>query len=1050
MRRFHYTVCLILLTQHLIAEPPSATISGEITDAQGALVPAATITVISERTGTERSTTSNDSGAYRLTVPPGEYRVRASLKGFEATKSERLTVFVGTAARLDLKLQVSGQSFNVEVGAVTGLVQTESAHASTVVEERSVRELPLNGRQLQNLALLAPGVTAGWNWSTAANRYGKARENTEGAFSANGVRSRSNNFVLDGNPMNVRQYSVMNFQPSNEAVQEFALQAGPLPAEYGRTMGATVNIITRSGSRDWHGSLYEFFRNDRLDANNTFNVRSGLARGKVRQNQFGGSLGGPIWTGGLARDRHFFFIATELLRNIEASESRLTSVPTAEERSGSIRYVDANGAPQTLNLASRITPISRRLAALYPEPNASTGGALNYNAPLAIALNDSQWHIKTDHTLTERDQVTFRGSWNLNDQQYIINRFGGPFIPGFSLPNPERTLNGTIAWSHTFAPALLNEARFGANRYTNDLANGDQSSAASIGLPNLNSANGIPTITFAAGGLEMLGGQPWFNREQNETTWLLSDTISWLQGRHAVRFGGEFSRYLYNTRGANNQRGTITFDGSRNGLIPRTAANQRANALADLLLGLPQQASITVGAFGRGYRQSAYAFFAQDTWRATQKLTFTYGLRYEYGSPWTEVNDKLANFLPGSGILMADSPAWTGLYRPDRNNFAPRIGLAWDLGGEGRTVIRTGFGVLYETLLQASIVQPIENNPPFSAAAITFAPAPFPSSDSPATTLTDLRASAQPSRSLSAIPQDLRNPFTMQWSFDVQQALGRDWLVETGYRGTRGLRLPFNFDFNQVPIERGATTRPHPEFNAITLYANAAQSTYHALQLKLVRRYASGFTWMAAYTWSKSIDNATDFGSGDASERVLNSYDWSRQRGPSSFDVPHRFTSAFTYDIPAPWRSVRWLLGGWQTNGIVTLQSGQPFTPHTTTFDPIRGESYNRLLVIGDPKQNVPSGLAYNPAAFAIPPAGVLGNSGRNIVRGDGFHSFDLSLFRNIAVTERARLQLRVETINLFNTVNLQGPVVNQASTPGAFVSAAPPRQIQLGARISF
>ncbi|HYZ83851.1 MAG TPA: TonB-dependent receptor [Bryobacteraceae bacterium] len=1027
--------CLVSL-----AEPPTGVISGTVTDAQQAVIAGAEVSIRNANTNAEQRTTTNDAGLYRVLVSPGEYRVEVAAKGFRSAKSVPLVVTVGSSVRFDVELGLTGEQVTLEVAA--RLAQTDTSFASTVVSQQAIQELPLNGRQLQNLALLAPGVTAGWNLSTAANRYGKARENTEGAFAVNGIRSRSNNFVLDGMPMNVRQYSVINFEPSNEAVQEFALQTGALPAEYGRTMGATVNIVTRSGSTEWRASLYEFFRNDRLDSNNTFNTRAGLPRGKVRQNQFGGTLGGPIWG-----KKHFVFAGTEILRNIEASESRLTSVPTADERRGLLSYVDEAGVSRVLDLSGRITPLSRRLVELYPAPN--TSGTLNYNAPLTIALNDWQWHLRTDHILTERDTVTVRVSRNLNDQEYVINRFGGPFIPGFSLPNPERTTNGTIGYVHTFSAAILNEARVGINRYANDLANGDQRSAVEIGLPNGNNANGIPSITFSAGGLEMLGGQSWFNREQNETTWFASDSLNVLQGRHNYKFGGEVSRYSFNTRGASNQRGTVTFDGSKNDVLPKSAANARVNALADLLLGLPQQASIVIGDFGRGYRQWAWALFAQDTWRASPRLTLNYGLRYEYGSPWTETHHKLSNFVPGAGLIDANSRQWDGLYRPDRNNFAPRLGVSYDVSGSGRTVLRGGFGVLYETLLQASTVQPVENNAPFSAAAVTFTPTPFSRTDAPSTTLLDLRSSAQPSRSLSAVATDLRNPYTVQWSFDVQHVFGDAWVVEIGYRGTRGLRLPLNYDFNQVPIEFGATSRPYPAFNAITLFDNAAQSTYHGLQTKLERRFRAGLGLLAAYTWSKSIDNASDFSSGDASETVLNSYDWRRQRGPSSFDVPHRFTAAFSYDLPKS-RYAGWLLNGWQTNGIVTVQSGQPFTPFSSVFDPVRGESYNRLVVVGDPRRNVPSGLAYNPAAFALPGVGVFGNSGRNVVRGDRFRTVDFSLFRNIRVTERMRLQVRGEAINLFNTVNYQGPVVNQATTPGAFVAAAAPRQVQLGAKFSF
>ena len=385
-------------------------------------------------------------------------------------------------------------------------------------------------------------------------------------------------------------------------------------------------------------------------------------------------------------------------------------------------------------------------------------------------------------------------------------------------------------------------------------------------------------------------------------------------------------------------------------------------------------------------------------------------------------------------------------------------------------MLRGGFAILYETLLQASTVQQIENNPPFSASAITNAPLPFPTDNSPALTLLDLRGSAQPSNSIAAIPANLRTPYSMQWSFGVQQALGENWLVEVGYRATRGVHLPFDYNIDQAPLDAftpgqrqeiaNAITaplgtapvidalRPYPGFHSIDFFDNAANSIYGSLQTKLERRFRSGLNLLAAYTWSKSIDDATDFASSDASEQVLDSRNRHLQRALSSFDVPHRFTAAFNYQLPAPGRV--WLLRGWQINGNITLQSGQPFTPYNSQFDPYRNESYNRLNVIGNPFSDVPLGYAYNPAAFALPPIGTFGNSGRNVIRGDKFRTVDLSLFRTLILREFLRLQLRLEAQNSLNQVNYQGPVTDQSTTPGLFVATAAPRTLQLGAKLYF
>lgn len=1050
------------------AQTAGAALTGRVADAQGQAMRDVKVEALRVEAGTGFSAVTNENGAYRIaSLPVGRYVVRFALPGFQSVEVQDVELHVGQERQLDARLEVAGQRETLTVTAPSSALDTQASASSRTVLAEEVQNLPLNGRQLQNLALLAPGIAAGWNWSTAANRYGKARENLEGAFNVNGARARSNNFTLDGITLNLRQYGVINFEPSVEAVQEFRLVMGTPAAEYGSTMGSAVTLVTRSGGERYRGSLYEFFRNDWLDANNPFNKAAGLPRGKLRQNQFGGSLGGPIHG-----KSHFFFVNTELLRIMEGVETRLTSVPTAEEGRGLLAIQDAVG-PRTLDLSSRINPTSRNLLSLFPAPNNGGAAALNYSSSLLIRLNDYQTHARTDHYLSAKDLVTVRFSWNLNDQEYVINRFGGPFIPGFSLPNPEKTVNAGVGYTRTIGASMVNELRVGVNRYRNPLANGDPRSAEEFGLPNGSVANGIPSIEFRGGTLESLGGLAWFNRDQNETTYQVSDSLSVLVGGHSLKLGGTLLRQHMNTRGAYNQRGTVRFDGTRNTLVPRLAGNERAALLADFLLGLPSEASITVGQFGRGFRQWNGSGFVQDSWRATARLTLNLGLRFDYTAPWTEVNGKLSNVVAGRGLVTAGEAAFPGLYAGDRNNLAPRLGFAYDLGGRGRTVVRGGFGILYETLLQANSVELVENNAPFSSSAITRLPVPFAASG-PSRTLLDLAALAAPSRSLGAVGS-FRNPYTMQFSLGIQHRLASNWMLEIGYAGARGVRLPVYRNGNQVPLEsltaaqRGLigaaasagqdTTallqplRPYPQFDNITLSENIASSVYHSGQVRLTRRFHSGLLLDASYTFAKSIDNASDFNSGDASEQVLNAYDLRRQRAVSSFDVPHRFTASVQYAVPVPGSlsgMARTALSGWTLNGLITLQSGQPFTPYLPLFDPFRNEAFNRPDVVGDPNAGVPEGMAFNPAAFAAPARGTFGNAGRNIVRGDGYQSFDLSVFRTFRLGDRLSLQLRGEWMNAFNTVNYQGPVTDLTATPGAFIAAAPPRVAQLGLKLQF
>ena len=357
-----FTLVWLACSLGVLGDVPDASISGTVADSSRGVIAGAAVRVANVDTGVVRSTTTNSAGVYQVPgLQAGAYEVEVSRPQFNPVRRQDIQLRVGEEIRIDVTLAPGDNREAIVITESAPLLETGTSRAATVINQSAIQELPSDGRQLQNLALLAPGVDAGWNVSTAANRYGKARENTEGAFSVDGARSRSNDFLVDGMPMNVRQYNVINFEPSNEAVQEFSVIAAIPSAEYGRTMGGKVSIVTRAGSNAFHGSAYEFFRNDVLNANDTLSKRAGLERGKVRHNQFGGSLGGPIW-----KQKHFFFVNSELLRNLEGSQTRTSFVPTAAQKTGVISYVDASGASRILDLSNRITPLSAKLLKLYP------------------------------------------------------------------------------------------------------------------------------------------------------------------------------------------------------------------------------------------------------------------------------------------------------------------------------------------------------------------------------------------------------------------------------------------------------------------------------------------------------------------------------------------------------------------------------------------------------------------------------------------------------------------------------------------------------------
>ena len=464
--------------------------------------------------------------------------------------------------------------------------------------------------------------------------------------------------------------------------------------------------------------------------------------------------------------------------------------------------------------------------------------------------------------------------------------------------------------------------------------------------------------------------------------------------------------------------------------------------LADLLLGLPYQASITVGQFGRGYRQWAEALFAQDSWRATRKLTLNLGVRYEYSAPWTEVNHKLSNFVPGRGLLVEGQPGWDGLYAPDRNNFGPRAGFAYDVNGSGTTIVRGGFAMLYETLLQANSVQLIENNPPFSAAAFTRSPTPFSQTTAPSTTLLDLRALAQPSNSLGAIGS-FRNPYTMQFAFSVQHLFGQHWLGEVAYVATRGVKLPMYRNINQVPIEQSVNApRPYP-----CLRHHHPKRQHRIIHLS--QRPVETAAPVQFRSESDLVVHLLQIHRRCERLRLLGSF----RNGPR---LVRPFAPAWTFELrhyTPLHRVVRLPSAGYsRLDGERHRHAAVGTAVHALSqhLRPVSKRKLQPSECDRRSERNVPAGYAFNPSAFQAPAAGTFGNAGRNIVRGGGFQSFDLSVFKTFTIAERFRLQLRAESVNALNRVNYQGPVTNLGSTPGVFVASAPPRIVQLGAKFSF
>ncbi len=1084
MRAFVFCMLVALCAVNVPAQESRATLSGTITDPAGAVVAGASVVLTARATGVQTSSVSDGEGQFRFPVlPVGDYTLAVQAVNFAAIEGRELSLRVGEERRVDVSLTLEsvGEIVTVNAPITDSLTQT----LSTVIPNERVVNLPLNGRQLQELALTAPGVSAAGGFrSNAFNQFGLATstDGNAGAFSVNGAPSRANGFFLDGVDINVPEQGVIAFPPLVEATQEFQLQTSVFNAEYGRFSGSIVNIVTKSGTNDFHGSVYEFFRNDALDANDFFNNANNLPRTVLKQNQFGATFGGPI-----RRNKHFIFGNYEGNRVRQGTGPFASNVPTADQRAGRLSFRNADGSPGILDISNRIAPITRQiLDGFIPLPNAQQSGA-NYIANGIERMDEDAFTIRTDSYLTGKDVVSVRYLFDFQNQVYPFDIFFvSASLPAFPFPNPERRQSLAVSYTKTFSPNVINEFRFGLNRQLNPIPSGTTIDPASIGLPNGAPQNefgrGLPIIRVT--GFGGTGGQPLTDNLGASTTartlFQYIDNLSVTRGRHNSRFGGEARRAQVNSSAYRTLRGSLNFNGSRNGVINTSVrGNAPVAALADFLLGLPAQATISSANPSRGFRTSAVSLYAQDEWQVNNRLTLNLGLRYEIDTPLTEVNGLLSNLIPGVGNFIVGSDELPRLHRLDKNNFAPRVGFAYRATEDGRNVVRGGFGVFYDSGVFQDRFSTARTNAPFAITAIDNAPAPFPIDNAPAITFTRLIGAGQ-ATSAASIDVNYRTPYALQYNINVQREISRNLLAEVAYVGRRGLNASRPVNINQVvaanstaAVELGLPVGSRP-FNSMNTPAAArfsndiiqqqynGQSVYHSLQARLERRFSGGSSFLASYTFGKSIDDVSGIGSG-ADDRAQDSYNLRAQRAISNFDIKHRFVLSLVFRVPFG-RGRRFfsnngflttLLSNFQTDSITTVQSGQPFTVTVGSFDPVTSISNRRPNLVGDPSANVPQGFAFNPAAFAIPAPGVLGNVGRNTLRGDSYYNTDFGILRRFRVAplgEAGNIQLRAEFFNLYNHPNFNFPVSTLSSSAfGRYVSnATSPRVIQFAVKVGF
>ena len=1039
----------LLLPALIAAQTYRASLRGNVYDSNGNGIPSASISLRNTYTGETRETTSGEAGEYAISsVPAGLYVLTVESTGF-ARRVQNLELLVNDERRQDVTLVIAmGHSYYVDTEA---LLKKENASLGAVIENRQVTGLPLDGRNFFELSLLVPGAVP-----PAQGSAGSVRGDF--SFSVNGAREDANNFLLDGVYNVDPKLNTFGVRPSVDAIREFEMLTSTYDASFGRNPGAQVNVILNSGSNDFHGSLFEFHRNAALDARNFFAPAS-EPKPKYLRNQFGGSLGGPI-----KRDRTFFFADYEGTRSREGI-TRITNVPTALERAGnfsqSLFGVPTNpftGLPFDNGIIPDffISPVGRAIAALYPLPNRNVPFQ-NFVSSPTLRDDNNSFDVRVDHNLSSRTQLAFRYSFG---DRKLFEPFTGPtfaLVPGFGDSVNRRSQNGMAALTLLLTPNLVNESRVAFSRVAASVQQEASVLNSQVGLPNISPRDrdlGLSFITIT--GFSPLGDEG--NNPQNSVTnvYQFLNNSSYVHGNHLLKFGVDLRFAQQNAFRDVEARGRLQF--SPFGQIT-------GNGLGDLLLGFPFLTSVARVDNPQQIRTESYNFFINDSYRLTPQLTLNAGLRYEYNSPPVDAEDRAnvydvetrslarvgTNGVPRSG------------FEADRNNFAPRIGFAWSIAE--LTVVRGGYGIYYDQSPLAP-AEALYFNSPFFDNNIFFSLPGLP------LTLNDPFPSFFPfplPDSALAIQRDLRTGYMQHWNFNVERQLGSNNVLEVAYVGSKGTKLLTARDINQpqpsvLPPGLPVVPRPDPRFDDINLLESRANSTYNALQARFQRRLTFGLSALASYTWSKSIDDASNFFSSAGDPNFpQNSYNVAAERGRSNFDVSHRLSVSYSYDLPfrksGDGLSAK-LINGWETLGIVTLQSGRPFTvallseiDNSGTGRSILGFGANdRPNLTGDPELSNPStGQWFNTAAFSFPAPGTFGNAGRNILEGPGFQNFNASLVKNTSFTETVKLQFRMEAFNLFNHPNFSLPD-NFLGSPtfGRITSARDPRHIQFGLKLLF
>jgi hypothetical protein len=1085
----------------------SASVRGTVLDESGGTVSGAKVTAINTDTGLRRGAVTNSQGAYVLVeLPVGHYRVEAEAQGFKKYIQEGISLDVNQQATVAVHLAVGTATQEIQVTSDAPIIESTSTNLGQTVGEREILNLPLNGRDFTQLGLLQTGVvplTPGLLEAGGPARAGQA-------YAVNGQRPESNNFLIDGADNFDTVDGGLVMEPPIDAIAEFRILTHTANAEFGHSTGSTTNIITRSGTNEYHGTAWDFFRNNAMDAKSFF----ADSVEPLHRNQFGGVFGGPI-----KKEKTFFFLYYEGVRDTQG-ETTLATVPSNAERTGNFAdqcplnngtfnsqglcidntsgqvsqngqlFNEFSGQPIPYNLLPFINPISQTLLSYYPLAN---DGPFTYVGTQSQTSNTDQFGVRVDHYLTNRDTLNFRYSFGQSNEIDPLPP-GGANVPGFPVAINQRDQNFVAQETHTFSPTVVGilRASYLRNKFLlgNNINHTDPSSLGFQYEPSLEEAIGPPFIQV--GGYASIGDPITGPRNTYQNTYDFSGALTWIKGRHQYKFGGGYQYDQINVLQGIATNGFFVFSN-----FPVN------NSFASFMFGQPVVFLQGGGNFYRGLRGQAFNLYAQDAWKVSSRVTVNYGLRYEVPSPYTEIHNYQNLWIPGrqsvvfpsapEGLLYPGDPGVPrGLIPTERDGFAPRVGLAWDVRGDAKWLVTSAYGIFYDPYYTGEggpLQDPISAPPYLQTPQVS-----TPNFADPFNGQNPFNGTFSQDMTLLVLNPNLRLPYAQDWNLNIERALGGDWLLEIGYIGTKGTRLPRFIEANPAVYIPGESTQNNADqrrlysgctvtgttpctYSSVGEIAGISDSSYNALQVSLKRRFAHGFSMLASYTLSKTLDDVSSFNiTGSASQSVAgendlaqNPFDVKSEWGRSMFDARHRLVVSYQWDLPWFRHAESWyghVLGGWQVNGITTLMSNAPFTVYDSSNPSLQGSApeisgffSSRPNIVGNPNTGTCPGGApvrtagcwFNTSAFAHAATGQFGDVGRNTMDGPAFQQWDFSAIKSIPIHESMNLQFRAEIFNIFNNVNFELPN-NDVNSPGfgQIVAAQPGRIVQLALKFQF